>query len=64
MRLSELANLRIEDLDLVAIVGGRGRRPRACSFESKTGQAIDRYLRIRSQPTPRPSRGCGSATRP
>ncbi len=52
MRLSELANLRIEDLDLdqdVAIVVGKGRRPRACPFGSKTGQAIDRYLRMRSK---------------
>jgi integrase len=47
-----LANLRIEDLDLdqdVAIVVGKGRRPRACPFGSKTGQAIDRYLRMRAK---------------
>jgi integrase len=52
MRLAELANLRIEDLDLdqdVAIVVGKGRRPRACPFGSKTGQAIDRYLRMRAR---------------
>jgi site-specific recombinase XerD len=52
MRLAELANLRLEDLDLdqdVAIVVGKGRRPRACPFGSKTGQAIDRYLRMRAR---------------
>lgn len=52
MRLSELANLRVEDLDLdqdVAIVVGEGRRPRVCPFGAKTGQAIDRYLRMRAK---------------
>ncbi|HEV2759325.1 MAG TPA: tyrosine-type recombinase/integrase [Acidimicrobiales bacterium] len=52
MRLAELANLRVEDLDLdqdVAIVVGKGRRPRACPFGSKTGQAIDRDLRMRGR---------------
>ena len=41
MRLAELANLRVEDLDLdqdVAIVVGKGRRPRACPFGSKTAR--------------------------
>lgn len=50
MRCSELANLRLEDLDLdqgVAIVVGKGRRPRACPFGPKTGTALDRYLRAR-----------------
>ena len=39
MRLSELANLAIGDVDLdqrVAIVIGKGRRPRACPFGAKT----------------------------
>ena len=52
MRLSELANLRLEDLDLdqdVAFVVGKGRRRRACPFGNKTGQAIDRYLRMRAK---------------
>jgi site-specific recombinase XerD len=52
MRLSELTNLKVEDVDLdaqVAIVLGKGRRPRACPFGAKTASAIDRYLRLRSR---------------
>ncbi len=51
MRLSELANLRVQDLDVehdVALVIGKGARPRTCPFGSKTAQAIDRYLRVRA----------------
>jgi site-specific recombinase XerD len=51
MRLAELTNLRLEDLDLdqdVAIVVGKGRRPRACPFGPKTAAALDRYLRMRA----------------
>jgi len=50
MRRAELAGLRVDDVDLdqqVAIVMGKGRRPRACPFGSKTSQALDRYLRVR-----------------
>lgn len=50
MRCSELVGLAVDDLDLqqdVAIVVGKGGRPRACPFGAKTGQAIDRYLRLR-----------------
>ena len=50
MRRGELAGLRLDDVDLgdgVAIVLGKGRRPRACPFGSKTAQALDRYLRAR-----------------
>jgi site-specific recombinase XerD len=50
MRLSELAKLRVDDVDLgddVAIVTGKGRRPRACPFGSRTAQALDRYMRAR-----------------
>lgn len=50
MRLSELAGLAVDDVDLddqVAVVMGKGRRGRACPFGAKTTQAIDRYLRIR-----------------
>ncbi|MET0134711.1 MAG: tyrosine-type recombinase/integrase [Kibdelosporangium sp.] len=47
-RLSEVANLRVEDLDLDVIhVVGKGRRPRAVPFSPKTGQALSRYLRVR-----------------
>ena len=62
MRLAELANLGLEDLDLdqdVAIVDGKGRRPRACPFGSKTGQAIDRYICMRPSTAPAASHGCG-----
>lgn len=52
MRRAELAGLRVEDIDFdqdVAIVMGKGRRPRACPFGRKTAQALDRYLRLRSR---------------
>src|SRR5262249_485907 len=52
MRLSEMAGLALTDIDLdsdVALVLGKGRRPRACPFGDKTGQAIERYLRERSK---------------
>jgi integrase len=50
MRRAEIAGLKVEDVDLdqqVAIVMGKGRRPRACPFGNKTAQALDRYLRLR-----------------
>jgi len=49
-RLGELTHLRVEDLDLeagVAIVLGKGRRPRACPIGAKTIAALDRYVRVR-----------------
>lgn len=52
MRRGELSGLRIEDIDFdnnVAIVMGKGRRPRAAAFGRKTAQAIDRYLRVRAR---------------
>lgn len=52
MRAAELVNLKVKDLDLdlgVAIVLGKGRRPRSCPFGDKTAQAIDRYLRARGR---------------
>jgi site-specific recombinase XerD len=52
MRHSELLRLRLDDLDLdtnVAHVLGKGRRERACPFNSKTAMALDRYLRERSR---------------
>jgi len=51
MRRGEIAGLRVDDVDLgegVAIVMGKGRRPRACPFGSKTAQALDRYFRARA----------------
>jgi site-specific recombinase XerC len=50
MRLAEMAGLKVTDLDFdheVAIVVGKGRRPRSCPFGSKTSQALGRYLRDR-----------------
>jgi site-specific recombinase XerD len=50
MRRAELAGLERDDIDMdqqVAIVMGKGRRPRACPFGNKTAQALDRYLRLR-----------------
>ena len=50
MRRAELAGLKDEDLDFednVAVVTGKGRRPRACPFGRKTALALDRYLRMR-----------------
>lgn len=51
MRLAELTGLRVADLDLeadVAIVLGKGRRPRACPFGPRAAAALDRYLRARA----------------
>lgn len=47
MRLQEMAGLRVADLDDeldVAVVMGKGRRPRSCPFGARTAQAVDRYL--------------------
>lgn len=50
MRRSELAGMALDELDMasqVAVVLGKGRRPRACPFGRKTALALDRYLRAR-----------------
>ncbi len=52
MRRGELAGLRVDDIDFetdVAVVVGKGRRPRVCPFGARTGQALDRYLRERGR---------------
>lgn len=52
MRASELVNLRVEDLDrdmAVALVVGKGRRPRACPYGNRTARDLDRYLRVRAK---------------
>lgn len=52
MRRGELGGLGLGDIDLdqqVALVLGKGRRPRACPFGSRTAQALDRYLRLRAR---------------
>jgi site-specific recombinase XerD len=51
MRRSELTGLKVDDVDLQdgsAIVLGKGRRPRVVPFGRKSGQALDRYLRVRA----------------
>ncbi|MCH7948096.1 MAG: tyrosine-type recombinase/integrase, partial [candidate division Zixibacteria bacterium] len=62
VRLSELAGLTLSDLDLdsnVAVVLGKGRRPRACPFGRRTTLALDRYLRARAghRDSARPEQG-------
>jgi site-specific recombinase XerC len=52
MRRGELAGLKVDDVDFensVAIVVGKGRRPRGAAFGRKTAQALDRYLRVRAR---------------
>jgi site-specific recombinase XerD len=52
MRLSELTNLKVGDVDLdsrVAYVIGKGSRPRACPFGAKTSAALDRYMHMRAR---------------
>ena len=52
MRRSELSGLKVGDVDLeqnIAVVMGKGRRPRACPFGRRTALALDRYLRARQQ---------------
>jgi site-specific recombinase XerD len=52
MRLSELTNLTVADLDVfgnaVAHVMGKGSKARSCPFGSRTAKALDAYLKIRS----------------
>jgi site-specific recombinase XerD len=50
MRRGELAGLNVDDVDVregIALVLGKGRRPRACPFGAKAAQALDRFLRVR-----------------
>lgn len=52
LRISELAGMTVENLDLeheVVLVMGKGSRPRAVPFGAKTARSIDRYLRMRRQ---------------
>jgi site-specific recombinase XerD len=51
-RRSEVAHLSVAGVDLdlqVATVVGKGRRLRNLVYGARTGQALDRYLRIRDQ---------------
>ncbi|MPZ91406.1 MAG: tyrosine-type recombinase/integrase [Actinobacteria bacterium] len=50
MRRGELAGMAVVDVDFeldVALVVGKGSRPRACPFGKRTAVALDRYLRER-----------------
>lgn len=50
MRRAELCGMKIGDLDLdqeVALVMGKGSRPRGCPFGIRTAKALRRYLRAR-----------------
>ena len=52
MRLSELAGLRVEELDFEQDIAGdmgKGRRLRTCPFGNKTALALQRYLRERAR---------------
>ncbi|HZA40371.1 MAG TPA: site-specific integrase [Actinomycetota bacterium] len=52
VRSSELMNLTMEDVDLdagVAIVLGKGRRPRTVAYGRRTTKALDRYIRVRAR---------------
>ena len=52
LRLGEVAGLTTEDIDWdleVVLVTGKGSRPRAVPFSSRTAQALDRYRRMRRQ---------------
>ena len=52
MRLGELVGLQVGDVDFdhnVAVVVGKGSRPRAVPFGRRTTQALDRYLRLRAR---------------
>jgi site-specific recombinase XerD len=51
-RCSELVGLRVADLDLddgVALVAGKGRRPRGLPLGRKSVASLDRYLRVRAR---------------
>jgi site-specific recombinase XerD len=52
MRLSELAGLKMDDIDRerdCASVMGKGHKPRVCPYTPATATAIDRYLRMRRE---------------
>jgi len=52
LRLAEVTGLKLDDVDWdLEVVGvvGKGSRPRAVPYGSKTAQALDRYLRVRKR---------------
>jgi site-specific recombinase XerD len=51
-RVAEMAGLRLDDVELrqgMVTVCGKGSKIRVIPYGAKTGQAIDRYLRVRSR---------------
>lgn len=53
-RVSELVGILVDDVDLrpgreMVKLDGKGRKTRFIPFGAKTGQALDRYLRVRRQ---------------
>src|SRR5690606_21025174 len=52
LRVSELASIKLDDLDFKSCtvrVVGKGRRARTASFGNKTAEALRRYLRARQR---------------
>jgi site-specific recombinase XerD len=52
IRRAEIAGLKVEDIDWdheIAIVLGKGRRPRTIAFGRKVAKALDRYIRVRGR---------------
>lgn len=51
LRVSELCGMTLEGLDMdqgMLMVTGKGRKIRPVYFSSRTGQALDRYVRVRA----------------
>lgn len=52
VRVDEMTKIEVSDVDFdldVIIVHGKGRRDRTVPFGAKTGQALDKYLRLRDR---------------
>jgi len=52
IRRAEIAGLKVEDIDWdheIAVVLGKGRRPRTIAFGRKVAKALDRYIRVRGR---------------
>ena len=65
IRVSELCGLTLDDVDLereLAYVMGKGSRPRVVPFGARTGQSIDRYLRVRALHPTRARTSCCSVS--
>ena len=63
MRRGELSGLRLEDIDfdhMVALVVGKGRRPRACPFGNRTAKALSTVHQAGQEGAPRGHSATGS----